>query len=115
MSALSQHIDRLSTTTRAIATVTAHTATTIAGPYTRAVLTAPLGDLIRDIHPSELGLFTLPPPAHDLRTPASEIARAEFSGATPLRKHPHRRDDPSKSKDLDPETYAHAALKCIDR
>ncbi|RDB24854.1 hypothetical protein Hypma_008095 [Hypsizygus marmoreus] len=120
MASLSDQIDRLSRNTRAIRSTVANTARVlddtlvVAGPFTRAVLNTPLGDLIRDIDPSELGLFTLQSKPQD--TAAShEVTRAEFSGATPLRKPPPRRDDASKSKEIEPETYAEAALKCIDR
>ncbi|GLB37232.1 hypothetical protein LshimejAT787_0402830 [Lyophyllum shimeji] len=116
MASLSDQIDRLSRHTRAIKSTAAATAPTadnasVAGPFTRAVLFTPLGDLIRDIDPSELGLFSLPSSG---ASPA-EITRAEFSGATPLRKHPPRRDDAPKSKEIEPEIYVQAALKCIDR
>lgn len=106
MASLSDQIDRLSRNTRAIRTITASPSSPVSGPFTRAVLYTPLGDLIRDVDASELGLFSLP---------ASEITRAEFTGATPLKRAPYRRDDASKPKDFEPEVYAHAALKCIDR
>lgn len=126
MASLSDQIDRLSRNTRAIKGTAALTAAidsahsgpsaAVAGPFTRAVLTTHLGDLIRDIDPSELGLFTLQAPAQDARAPsASHISRAEFTGATPLRKPPPRRDDAPKPNDAEPETYANAALRCIDR
>ncbi|KAG6891730.1 hypothetical protein C0992_006150 [Termitomyces sp. T32_za158] len=106
MASLSDQIDRLSRNTRAIRATTARPSAAVPGPFTRAVLYTPLGDLIRDVDPSELGLFSLP---------ALEITRAEFTGATPLKRAPSRRDDASKAKDYEPEVYAHAALKCIDR
>lgn len=128
MASLSDQIDRLSRNTRAIRSTTAQTASFpgkhglgVAGPFTCAVLNTDLGDLIRDIDPSELGLFTLvTPPGGNSRDnnvrgpPPVEILRAEFSGATPLRKAPSRRDAP-KSKEIEPEIYAQAALKYIDR
>ncbi|KAG6862285.1 hypothetical protein C0995_015982 [Termitomyces sp. Mi166 len=106
MASLSDQIDRLSRNTRAIRATTARATAADPGPFTRAVLSIPLGDLIRDVDPSELGLFSLP---------ESEITRAEFTGATPLKRVPSRRDDVPKHKDIEPEIYAHAALKCIDR
>ncbi|KAF8070274.1 hypothetical protein FPV67DRAFT_1009151, partial [Lyophyllum atratum] len=112
MASLSDQIDRLSRHTRAIKNTAATTATTTtAYPFTHAVLSAHLGDLIRDVDPSELGLFSLPSSA----APTSGITRAEFSGATPLRKPPPRRDEAQKVKEIEPEIYAQAALKCIDR
>ena len=79
------------------------------GPFTRALLTTDLGDLIRDIHPSELGLFTL----QNEKEP--QVARVQFHGATPLRKQSIRRDDGCKSKEYHPEIYAQAALSYIER
>jgi hypothetical protein len=93
---LPDKIERLSRTTKNIKSAAADRPPT--GPFTAAILTAELGDLIRDIDPSELGLFQL--------TSQPEITRAEFHGATPLRKHP---------KELDPDIYAQAALRYIDR
>ncbi|KAG6854062.1 hypothetical protein C0991_011040 [Blastosporella zonata] len=106
MASLSDQIDRLTRNTRAIKATTAHASINVDGPFTRAVLSASLGDLIRDVDPSELGLFSLP---------ESEITRAEFSGTTPLKNQHSRREDIQKQKDYDPEIYAEAALKCIDR
>lgn len=131
MASLSDQIDRLSRNTRAIRSTTSQTASLpgkhkipglgVAGPFTCAVLNTDLGDLIRDIDPSELGLFTLVTPGgnsrdNDARGPLPvEILRAEFSGATPLRKAPPRRDDAPKSKEIEPEIYAQAALKYINQ
>ncbi|KAG5646305.1 hypothetical protein DXG03_003902 [Asterophora parasitica] len=113
MASLSDQIDRLSRNTRAIRATAAHTAASVVGPFTNAVLTANLGDLIRDIDPSELGLFSLQ--SSSAPTKPDEISRAEFTGATPLRRNPQRRDDTAKPKEVEPEIYAEAALKCIDR
>lgn len=118
MSALADHIDRFSSTVKSIRT----TASTLSnpslnsqGPFTRAVLKTPLGDLIREIDPSELGLFTLVPPSHQDKV-KDEITRVEFPGATPLRRPvTARRDDAMKIKELEPEVYAQAALKYLDR
>ncbi|KAG6857265.1 hypothetical protein H0H87_007098 [Tephrocybe sp. NHM501043] len=97
MTSLSDQIDRLTRNARAIKSTTAHAAASIDGPFTRAILSASLGDLIRDVDTSELGLFSLPD---------SQITRAEFTGATPLKKAPPRRDDLPKKKDYEPETQA---------
>ncbi|KAJ7045389.1 hypothetical protein C8F04DRAFT_1333275, partial [Mycena alexandri] len=81
-------LDRLAAHTQAI-----HAAASCApppGPFTRAVLNTTLGDLIREIEPAELGLFT------------PQLARAEFHGPAPRRKQ-------------DPEVYAQAAFNYIDR
>ncbi|KAJ6607781.1 hypothetical protein B0H10DRAFT_2070406 [Mycena sp. CBHHK59/15] len=82
------HIDRLVTNTQAIR-VSAQTSS-LPTHFTRAVLDTPLGDLIRDIEPAELGLFT------------PQLARVEFHGPAPRRKQ-------------DPEVYAQAAFTYIDR
>lgn len=123
MASLSDRIDHLTTAARAIRT-SAAAITSSQGdaiPFTRAVLDTALGDLIRDIDASELGLFTLiPPPDADVRkqpdngTRRGEISRVEFHGATPLRKQPAKRDM-LRPKEYEPEVYAHAALKYLDR
>jgi hypothetical protein len=105
------------------------------GPFTKAILHTQLGDLIRDVDPSELGLFTLITPGQGagartgtaievgsdkmegfgegvMADPA--IARVEFHGATPLRK-PLRKDELHKVREHEPEVYAQAAIKYIDR
>jgi len=86
------------------------------------VLSTPLGDLIRDIDPSELGLFTLLPPPPQPAAPHQNvqvpgIARVEVVSATPLRKYPavQRRDVFAEPKKPPPEVFAEAALKYIDR
>ena len=125
MSSLSDQIDRLSRNTRVIKVTAANIAiahnhqlssVSLAGPFARAVLSTPLGDLIRDIDTSELGLFNLTTSRdqHARGLPAAEITRKEFSAPTPLRKAFPRPDMP-KPKDIDPETYAEAALKYIGR
>lgn len=111
---LSEHIDRLSRTARAIkSTIATPTNASFAGPFTRAVLNTHLGNLIRDIDPSELGLFTLTSlvPVHGHQDSEPEITRVEFTGATPLRK-PRLKE---KEKEAEPEVFANAALKYIDR
>lgn len=127
MVALADQIDRLARNTRNIKTTAATIAAgdasnSVAGPFTRAMLTTELGDLIRDIDPSELGLFNLvaPPNAaavdRDMQSAAApEITRVEFHGATPLRRPPPKRDELQKTKEVEPEVYAQAALKYIDR
>ncbi|KIM45173.1 hypothetical protein M413DRAFT_333398 [Hebeloma cylindrosporum] len=119
MASLSDHIDRFNKNTRSITSTASQIAqqhSAFPGTFTRAVLSTHLGDLIRDIDPSELGLFRLVDnPASNTydkggRTPQDhELKRTEFSGATPLRKHTLHRDE------LKPEVYAHAALKYIDQ
>lgn len=111
---LSEHIDRLSRTARALKSVTASPSSAgIERPFTRAVLNTQLGDLIRDIDPSELGLFTLasPAPVHGHQDAEPEIARVGFTGATPLR-NPRLKE---KDKEPEPEVFANAALKYIER
>ncbi|KAJ3713331.1 hypothetical protein C8R42DRAFT_633923 [Lentinula raphanica] len=121
MAALSDHIDRLAHSTRSINAVTAATGNSGIGLFTRTILTAELGDLIRDVDSSELGLFTITTPsnavAHDkeMRIQSGvEITRAEFPGATPLRKPTGRREE-MKSREVPPEVYAEAALKYMER
>lgn len=115
-------VDRLNQTTKLInSSANAIDLTPHPRPFSRSVLSTPLGDLIRDIDPSELGLFTLlppPPPTaphHNAQVP--EIARVEVVSATPLRKQPaaHRRDVFAEPKKPPPEIFAEAALKYIDR
>jgi hypothetical protein len=126
-------------------------------PFTTAVLSTPLGNLIRDIDPSELGLFTLVnptgPPASTsssslpvpgqpkirirgggtistehqdatLLAAAPKISRTEFHGATPLRRSHHHDEGKRRALgktaasivvDPEPEVYALAALKYLDR
>lgn len=122
MTSLTDLIERLNQTTKLIkSSANAIDSARHSGPFSRSVLSTPLGDLIRDIDPSELGLFTLlppPPPAaphHNSQAP--EIARVEVVSATPLRKHPaaQRRDVFAEPKKPPPEVFAEAALKYIDR
>ncbi|KAN0111494.1 hypothetical protein V8E52_008517 [Russula decolorans] len=120
MPSLTDHIDRLTRTMKSAKdSASAIAQHNHSGPFTRAVLTVPLGDLIRDIDPSELGLFTLvPPPRVSTQSRApQEVTRVEVVSATPLRKHPtaQRRDVLFPSKEPEPEVFAEAALKYIDR
>jgi hypothetical protein len=120
MPSVTDHIDRLTSSLRSVkASASAITQHTHSGPFTRSVLNVPLGDLIRDIDPSELGLFTLVPPSrvNTQSAPPKEITRVEVVSATPLRKHPsvQRRNVHVQSKEPEPEVFAEAALKYIDR
>ncbi|KAI0371053.1 hypothetical protein BV20DRAFT_1035409 [Pilatotrama ljubarskyi] len=122
MTSLTEHVDRISALASSIrAAASPPPRTTIPGPFTRAILETPLGDLIRDIDPSELGLFTLVQPQQPVVPdvePNVEIGRVEFLGATPLRKPPsskHGRADGQRPREHDPEVYANAALKYLDR
>ncbi|KAK0461409.1 uncharacterized protein EV420DRAFT_1531880 [Desarmillaria tabescens] len=110
MASLSDQIDRLSRTSKAIAaTAAAVTVSLDVAPFSTAVLDTQLGDLIRDVDPSELGLFSLvvPHSEQDSRGDIPTLARSAFPGATPLK--------PATRREVDPEIYAHAALKYIDR
>jgi len=117
MASLSDQIDRFARNTRAIKAVSAKPETTLSA-FTQAVLYTHLGDLIRDIDPSELGLFTLVgntanPYDKDARSAADpRVTRAQFHGATPLKRRPTRQDP---NPEIEPEVYAHAALKYIEQ
>ncbi|KAF9051001.1 hypothetical protein BDZ89DRAFT_1056899 [Hymenopellis radicata] len=119
MASLSEHIDRLSKCTKGIETAAqAVSGSATTQSFTFAVLHTKLGDLIREIDDSEIGLFSVVVPSttqerDSIAKAVPELARNEFQVATPLRRAPTRRDD--GSKDLDPEAYAHAALKYIHR
>ncbi|KAK7057299.1 hypothetical protein R3P38DRAFT_3341669 [Favolaschia claudopus] len=81
-------LDRLVANTHAIRA--AASSSLPPSPFTNAVLNTHLGDLIREIEPAELGLFT------------PQLARVEFHGPAPRKKQ-------------DPEVYAQAAYTYIDR
>ncbi|CCM00833.1 uncharacterized protein FIBRA_02875 [Fibroporia radiculosa] len=124
MSSLSDHVDRISLLAKSIQSNSLAATPISSGPFTHAVLQTPLGDLIRDIDPAELGLFTLVPSARppvdaEVGGPqVGEIARAEFHGATPLRRPPpHKvgRPDAQRMGEYEPEVYARAAVKYLDR
>ncbi len=136
MSTLTDHVDRLSqlaSSIRASAFAVGRLsddgeATASAGPFTRAILNTPLGDLIRDSDPSELGLFTLVQPTHhaanqeDAAATAgqkAEIGRVALPIATPLRRPPAmihpKKDRAQRPGEHEPEVYANAALKYLDR
>ncbi|OSX66651.1 hypothetical protein POSPLADRAFT_1132375 [Postia placenta MAD-698-R-SB12] len=124
MSSLSDSVDRICLLAKNIRLNAASCASETAGPFTKAVLHAPLGDLIRDIDPAELGLFTLVAPSKQVPdvdntgASTSEITRAEFHGATPLKKPPvpkPGRHNPQRPGEHEPEVYARAAIKYLDR
>lgn len=133
---LAAHIDRLSQLANTIQSTAPSTSESRddssyvpppIGPFSRAMLKTPLGDLIRDIDSAEIGLFTIVQPTqsgsrHSGEAPPGplqgEITRAEFTGATPLKRPPairHGRDDPQRPREHEPEVYAQAALKYLDR
>lgn len=89
------------------------------GFYTNAALRTPLSDLIREADPSEAGLFTLVPPSSygagtEEEGPggATQVTRADLPSATPLRPRTGRE---IKTQEHEPEVYANAALKFLDR
>jgi hypothetical protein len=90
------------------------------GFYTNAVLRTPLADLIREADPSEAGLFTLVPPSpygtgtveEGEPVSATHVTRVDLPCATPLRQRTGRE---IKTQDHEPEVYANAALKFLDR
>ncbi|KAF5325704.1 hypothetical protein D9611_000161 [Ephemerocybe angulata] len=116
---LSDQIDRLNQRTRAIKAVASQTAhtdrpTPISRPFTHAVLNAQIGQLIRDVDSTELGLFTLSKrPSADVNTHEGHLKRVEFVGATPLKKQTARREE--KVQELAPEVHAQSALKLLHR
>ncbi|KAG2153871.1 hypothetical protein DEU56DRAFT_426235 [Suillus clintonianus] len=117
MPSLSDQIDHLTSLSKSIK-ATADEFPTSDGLFTTAVLDTALGDLIRDIDSSELGLFTLVQPPSHVPTESEArgvISRVEFPGATPLRKPPSRRQEMTKPREYEPEVYAQAALKYLDR
>jgi hypothetical protein len=117
MTSLSDQIDRLAALSKSIKASTDAFPTSDA-LFTTAVLNTVLGDLIRDIDSSELGLFTLLHPQSHVPTESEArgvISRVEFPGATPLRKPPSRRQEMIKQREFEPEVYAQAALKYLDR
>jgi hypothetical protein len=114
MSSLSDHTERLFRLAKSInSTAAATVSAPNSGPFTNAVLHAPIEHLIRDADPSELGLFTLQtrPGEHK-----EEVSRVAFGGATPLRKNLKRKEEGKRKEvEIEPEIYAQAALKYIDR
>lgn len=117
MPSLSDQIDHLTSLSKSIKAC-ADEFPTSDGLFTTAVLNTALGDLIRDIDSSELGLFTLIHPPSHVPTESETrgmISRVEFPGATPLRKPPSRKQEMTKPREYEPEVYAQAALKYLDR
>ncbi|KAG2072313.1 hypothetical protein BDR04DRAFT_1051777 [Suillus decipiens] len=117
MPSLSDQIDHLTSLSKSIK-ASADGFPTSDGLFTKAVLNTALGDLIRDIDSSELGLFTLVHPPSHVPTESEArgvISRVEFPGATPLKNPPSRRQEITKPKEYEPEVYAQAALKYLDR
>jgi hypothetical protein len=117
MPSLSDQIDHLTSLSKSIK-ASADGFPISDGLFTTAVLDTALGDLIRDIDSSELGLFTLVHPPSHVPTESEVrgvISRVEFSGATPLKKPPFRRQEMTKPSEYEPEVYAQAALKYLDR
>jgi hypothetical protein len=113
MSSLSDYIDRLSRVAKSINTTTSATLHTPAsGLFTSAVLQTPLEDLIRDVDASELGLFTLQSRHGEKKE--EEIGRVMFGGATPLKKG-KAVEGKRKEAEIEPEVYAQAAMKYLDR
>ncbi len=121
MASLSEQIDRLSKCTKGIETAAqAVSGSAPTQSFTFAVLHTQLGDLIRDIDDSEIGLFSVvvpntPQERDSVAKAVPELTRNDFQVATPLRRASTRRDDGNKSKDPDPEVYARAALRYIHR
>lgn len=115
MASLSDQIDRLSRITKNIRTTAENTANPSSNPFlfTRAVLDSHIGDLIRDIDPAELGLFSVATNNKESAVNAGpQLTRTKFHGATPLRRRIQRTDN---KHEIDPEAYAQAALKYIDQ
>ena len=123
--ALPDHVDRLSLLAKSIRANASAISPNTSGPFTEAVLRTPLGDLIRDIDPAEMGLFTLvalPQPVvseNDTALPGEgELVRVEFHGATPLKKPPAPkpgRPEGHRTGEHEPEVYARAAVKYLNR
>ncbi|TRM69672.1 hypothetical protein BD626DRAFT_624997 [Schizophyllum amplum] len=120
---LLESIDRLSQQTKAIRTSAGSIAPrqshldprlNVSGPFTRAILYTQLGDLIREVEPTELGLFHVvesPASKEVPATSAAEFTRVSVPVATPLRKPAHKDERRQRS---DPEVYAKAALRYIE-
>jgi hypothetical protein len=119
---LSDYIDLISTTSKSIRSIVTNSEPARSDFFTNATLRSPLGDLIREADPSEVGLFTLtPPPAYqntpdnDAQTSGTQIIRADLPTATPLKPVIGRAGKEVRAKDHEPEVYANAALKYLDR
>ncbi|KAJ2913243.1 hypothetical protein MD484_g7168, partial [Candolleomyces efflorescens] len=113
---LSDQIDSLNRRTRSIKAVASQIAPTAPStrslnPFTQAVLYAEIGDLIRDVEATELGLFTLIKSAGTSDPNERQLRRVDFVGATPLKKVPARREE--RAVEVPPEVYTEAALKFL--
>jgi len=118
---LPDYIELVSSISKSIRTNVSEPNDYAPGFYTNAVLRIPLGDLIREADPSEIGLFTLVPPSsygagtveegEELGS-ATHVTRVDLPSATPLRPRTGRE---IKAQDHEPEVYANAALKFLDR
>ena len=120
MSNLLYHIDRLAQQAKLLSSTSNSILSCSVGPFTNAALHASLEDIIRDIHPGELGLFTIVPeaPARPKNADVKEIAveRVPFAGATPLRRRTTTgKVAASGEGEAEPEVYTQAALKYLDR
>jgi hypothetical protein len=120
---LSDYIDLVATTSKSIHSIVSRPESGQPEFFTNAALRSPLEELIREADPSEVGLFTvLPPPAAyhnnaetDSPATSNQIARADLPTATPLKPVSGRTAREARVKDHEPEVYANAALKYIDR
>jgi hypothetical protein len=118
---LLDHIELTSSISKSIRTNASERDSYAPGFYTNAILRTPLGDLIREADPSEIGLFTLVPPSsygagaveegEELGS-ATHVTRVDLPSATPLKPRTGRE---IKAQDHEPEIYANAALKFLDR
>lgn len=112
---LSYQIERLSNTLRQIKQ---QAELIISSPvpkpdYAALVLHTPLTEVIQDIDTSELGLFIL---VSDPKDASQKVSRTEFHGATPLKKQARSKSNVHESeREVEPEVYAKAALRYIDR
>jgi len=117
---LPDYIELVSSISKSIRTNVSEPSDYAPGFYTNAVLRTPLGDLIREADPSEVGLFTLVPPssygavteAEEAPGSATHVTRADLPSATPLKPRSGRE---IKAQEHEPEVYANAALKFLDR
>ena len=118
---LPDYIELVSSISKSIRTNVSEPDDYAPGFYTNALLRTPLGDLIREADPSEAGLFTLVPPSsygagstEEGEEPgsATHVTRADLPSATPLKPRVGRE---IKAQEHEPEVYANAALKFLDR
>jgi hypothetical protein len=120
MGTVLDHVDRLSRHAQSLNAISASilSENPIAGPFTKAVLHSPLEYLIRDVEPGETSLFTLAQDTSAHPNAVEEyditVGRVPFTGATPLKRRPGK-DASRPDKEPEPEIYAQAALKYLDR